>query len=85
MSLDHNAQWQLNWLAETGHFASECARLRDTNPFEPRPVLEDMMIYLATELWDRRFSQSEISSAFTVAVDLLPRYAAGEERRGDSR
>jgi SOS response regulatory protein OraA/RecX len=86
MSSDHKTQWQLSWLAETGRFASECARLRDANRFEqPRPVLEDTMANLATELWDRQFSQSEIRSAFTMAVDALPRYAAGEERRGGSR
>jgi len=34
-----------------------------------------------TELWDRNFSQSEIRTAFEVAISDMPRYAAGEERR----
>ena len=35
-----------------------------------------------TELWDKGFSQSEISRAFEGAIADMPRYAAGEERNG---
>jgi hypothetical protein len=38
---------------------------------------------LMTELWDNGFSQSETRSAFEKAFADMPRYAAGEERRGD--
>jgi hypothetical protein len=35
---------------------------------------------LMTELWDRNFSQTEIRAARS-AIEDMPRYAAGEERR----
>nr|WP_250814276.1 hypothetical protein [Neorhizobium tomejilense] len=38
---------------------------------------------LMTELWDRNFSQEEIRTAFQAALDDMPRYAAGEERRSN--
>ena len=82
MPSEDEPPWESGWLAETHQFASRCATFRDTNPYK-RPALEEIMIYLATELWDRRFSQSEIRSAFESALKGLPPYAAGGERRGD--
>ena len=45
--------------------------------------LEAVMVFLATEFFDQFFSVTEIRSAFTTALDCLPQYAGGEERRGD--
>lgn len=84
MSTPESDAWQGRLLSTGYDFAEHCAQLRDTNPFD-EPALEAVAVYLATELWDRRFSQSEIKSAFETAVAQLKRYAAGEERRGDNR
>jgi hypothetical protein len=43
------------------------------------------MLHFATEPWDQGFSQTEIAAAFKIAVADLPRYAGGQERRGDGR
>jgi len=76
--------WKSDWIAASDAFAIHCATARDTNPYD-RPALNEIMIFLATELWDRRFSVTEIKSAFEESVELLLPYAAGEERRGDRR
>jgi hypothetical protein len=73
--------WESGYLDDGYNFAKRCAIYRDGNPYE-QPALEAIMIYLATELWDRGFSQTEIKSAFQAAVKCLVPYAAGEERRG---
>jgi hypothetical protein len=39
---------------------------------------------LMTELWDRNFSQQEIRTAFQAALDDMPRYTAGVDRRAIS-
>jgi|GEM_PF-2535730 len=77
-------EWQERQLSVTSDFAEHCAQLHDTNPFD-QEALEAIAVFLATELWDRRFSQSEIKSAFETAVTRLVGYAAGEERWGDRR
>ena len=79
---DPEALWSSGYMNVTYEFAAQCAKFRDTNPCE-RPALEEIMAFLMTELWDRSFSQSEIRSAFQRALEEMPGYAAGEERRGD--
>ena len=44
-------------------------------------MLEQAINTLATELWDRGFSLTEIRQAFEAAAADLPRYAAGQEVR----
>jgi hypothetical protein len=83
---DPGLQFQLNWIDACAQFAEQCAKARDGNPFGSRfAALDEMIAYMATELWDRNFSQSEIGGAFAKASDDLRPYAAGEERRGDRR
>ncbi len=82
MSDDDDDAWKSDWISASDAFAVQCATARDANPYE-RPALNEIMIFLATELWDRRFSVTEIKSAFEESVKLLVPYAAGEERRGD--
>ena len=53
----------------------------DGNPWPEIDALNDVVMHFMTELWDRRFSQTEIRQAFTEALDDMNRYAAGQERR----
>lgn len=63
---DPDLQFQLNWMGACAQFAEQCAKARDGNPFGSRfAALDEMIAYMATELWDRNFSQSEIGGAFT--------------------
>jgi hypothetical protein len=77
------APWEGRYTFVTYEFAAKCAELRDSNPAGNVVALDDIMIYLATELWDRGFSQSEIKASFDQAITCLKPYCAGEERRGD--
>lgn len=84
MTPEDEMPWEGRCLAEAHKFASRCVELKDSNPYD-RPVLDEVMVDLMTELWDRGFSQTEIRTAFERARSHLPRYAAGEERRGDRK
>jgi hypothetical protein len=80
---DEPVPWEGRCIFAASDFAGRCAELKRTNPYRLR-ALECVMRDLATELWDRGLSQSEIRDAFTAAVDAhLIQYCAGEERRGD--
>ena len=77
--------WEGQALTDAYHFGQRCRELRDSCPYAPdvlRP-LDYVVSALATELWDRFFSQAEIRAAFEGAIQNLVPYAAGEERRGD--
>ena len=74
--------WEGRYVAITREFARRCAELRDSNPYTDIAALDAIMLFLATELWDVRFSRSEIEAAFQVAIARLPKYCAGQERRG---
>lgn len=78
---DADDQWQDRWMAEVQKLGGTLAEMHKTNPWPDIPLLRAALNYLMTELWDRGFSQTEIREAFDDAVDDLPRYAAGEERR----
>jgi hypothetical protein len=75
--------WGHRYTSVTYEFATQCAKLRDAYPYDDAAALDAIMVYLATELWDRGFSQSEIKASFETAIDLLKPYCAGEERRED--
>jgi hypothetical protein len=62
-------------------FGQACSTFRDQNPYPQIVPLDDMINTLMTELWDRRFSQTEIRTAFEQALGDMGRYAAGEEVR----
>jgi hypothetical protein len=84
---DQEIPWE-GQLTEASHaFGIRCRELRDGYPYgtdaQSAPVLVQIMDHFVTELWDQCFSQTEIDSAFKSALEGLPRYAAGEERRGD--
>jgi len=81
MSDPDDIPWEGQCLVAADAFASRCAELYSSNPYSEVP-LQRIINTLMTELWDRGFSQSEIRSAFEKAVADMPRYAAGEERRG---
>jgi hypothetical protein len=74
-------EWQTR-LYETSYRCSVALReLHNTNPWPDRPVLEQAINTLATELWDQGFSLTEIRQAFETAAADLPRYTAGQEIR----
>jgi hypothetical protein len=79
---DKATERQTHFMSLTEKFAHDCAELKAGNPYE-WPPLTIIMNWLATELWDNHFSVSEIRSAFEAPAADIPRYAAGEERRGD--
>lgn len=64
-------------------FAAQCARLYLSPPAAEIPLMA-IVNTLVTELWDRNFSQQEITRAFESAISDLPRYAAGQQRRNES-
>ncbi|KTT75670.1 hypothetical protein [Sphingomonas sanguinis] len=78
---DPDDKWQDDWM-ETIHRVGETLREKHlSNPWPHIPTLPEAIKYLATELWDRGFSQTEIRDAFEGAIRELPPYAAGYERR----
>ena len=74
-------EWQTRLYEASHRFSTALSVLHQTNPWSENPVLEQAINTLATELWDRGFSQTDISTAFQNAIADLPRYAAGEETR----
>jgi hypothetical protein len=75
-------KWQTDVYEAVYRFSLALRELHDTNPWpEDHPALENAINTLATELWDRCFSVTEIRAAFEEAAADLPRYAAGHEVR----
>jgi hypothetical protein len=74
-------QWQTRLYEVSYQLSVALRELNDTNPWPEQPVLEQAINTLATELWDRCFSLTEIREAFEAAAADLPRYAAGQEVR----
>jgi hypothetical protein len=75
-------KWQSDAYEAIYRFSVSLRELRDTNPWpEDHPVLENAINTLATELWDRCFSVTEIRGALEKAAADLPRYAGGHEVR----
>ena len=74
-------RWRLKCIEEIHRFSIVLAQLQRENPSPENGVLGEAMNFLATELWDRGFSLSEIRSAMSDAAADVSRYAAGEERR----
>ena len=76
-----NDAWQTTFHEAAYRFSVALKELHQTNPWPETPVLAPAINLLATELWDRCFSLTEITSALKDAAADLPRYAAGEEVR----
>jgi hypothetical protein len=78
--------WEGRCAFAASEFALRCREPRDSNPYSESelgdPVLVYLINFLMTDLWDQTFSQTEITTAFKSAIERLPNYAAGEERRG---
>jgi hypothetical protein len=62
-------------------FAEALQKLHKTNPCPEHSALDQAVNLLATELWNRRFSVTEIAIALSRAAADLPRYAAAEDVR----
>lgn len=80
--MSNSDDWQSASMAAATDFAVQCAQLYSRPPAS-EPKLVGIINTLMTELWDRNFSQDEIRTAFQAALDDMPRYAAGEERRSN--
>ncbi|RJG52349.1 hypothetical protein D0Z70_20425 [Sphingobium terrigena] len=76
-----NDAWQTAFHEAAYRFSVALKELHKTNPWPETQVLAPAINLLATELWDRCFSLTEITSALKDAAADLPRYAAGEEVR----
>jgi len=74
-------QWQTALYDASYRFSVALRELNDSNPWPEQPVLGQAINTLATELWDRCFSLTEIKTAFEEAAADLPRYAGGQEFR----
>ena len=73
--------WQTRLYEASYQFSVVLRELTDTYPWPENPVLGQAINTLATELWDRCFTLSEIRKAFEEASGDLPRYTAGQEIR----
>jgi len=84
---EQEVPWEVHQVTASANFGLRCRELQESCPYSTdelgSPVLTRIIEHLATELWDQSFSQTEIISAFRAAIRDLPRYTAGEERRGD--
>jgi hypothetical protein len=76
-----NDAWQTAFHEAAYRFSVALKELHETNPWQETEVLGPAINLLATELWDRCFSLTEITSALSDAAADLPRYTAGEEIR----
>ncbi len=86
LQLPYENAWESECAREAGKFADVCRQLADEiPPYIETPGLNWLMSDLMSDLWDNCFSQTEIRSAFQQAIDELPGYGAGEERRPNSR
>ena len=74
-------EWQTRLADESYRFSVALRELNDANPWPDNPVLVQAINTLATELWDRCFSLTEIQAALQQAAADLPRYAAGQQVR----
>jgi hypothetical protein len=73
--------WQTALYEASHRYAVTLRELGDTNPWPEHAILGQAIGTLATELWDRCFSMTEIMRAFHEATASLPHYAAGDEIR----
>ena len=78
--MDDHVPWEGKCDAAVVAFARQCVELKQSNPYQLAP-LESIFNTLMTELWDNGFSQSEIRSAFEIALRDMPRYTVGQEIR----
>ncbi len=76
-----NDAWQTALHEAAYRFSVALKELQQTNPWPETKVLGPAINLLATELWDRCFSLTDITSALSDAAADLPRYTAGEEVR----
>jgi hypothetical protein len=80
---DSEIPWEGRCIEAASLFGRQCRDLAKSNPYGDQvDPLGDLINSLMTELWDNGFSQTEIRKAFEGAIRDMPRYAAGEERRG---
>ena len=74
-------EWQARLYEASNRFSVALRELHDTNPWPEQAELAQAINTLATELWDRCFSLTEIRTALEAAAADLPLYAASQEVR----
>jgi hypothetical protein len=79
--LDAHTLWIIKAHDAAIIFAETCDVLRSSRPVQEADELEETIVCLTTELWDRNFSITAIRKAFLEALEDLPRYAAGHDSR----
>lgn len=84
MTEQDEAPWEGQCADAAYDFALRCADLVVRTPDNSTASLNFIINCFMTELWDRNFSQTEIRAAFEEAIEDMPRYAAGEERRSST-
>lgn len=82
---DAGPSWDWQGTLEAERFVAEVRQWVDENPHADIVALDQIMSEVMTVLWDQCFSQTEIRNAFQKALDHLPAYGGGEERRPNSR
>lgn len=81
MTLDKETKLRLDCLKLASDLATGCRKMQADHPNQATSTMDVVIGDLVTELWDQGFSQTEILRAFQTAMDALPSYAAGHERR----
>ena len=79
--MEEDVPWEILSTDAAWEFARTITNLAKSNPYD-YSALDLIINTLMTELWDNGFSQTEIRTAFESAIADMPRYAAGEEKRG---
>ena len=78
---DAHDDWQTRYEMAVYQFGLALKELHRDNPWPEQHILPKAISYLATELWDHGFSQTEILHAIAKAAADVPEYTAGEEVR----
>jgi hypothetical protein len=78
---DPEDAWQMRFSNVLAAFGYALYDLHHTNPWPEFTAIDKAISDIATDLWDKGFSQTEIRNACERAIADLTRYAAGVESR----
>lgn len=79
---DPEDAWQMRFANAVEFFILALLDLHNTNPWpDDFPAVDAAMLDLATRLWEKGFSQTEIRRAYEAALSGLVSFAAGDEIR----
>lgn len=78
---DPDDAWQMRFSNAVEAFGYVLYDLHHTNPWPEIPAIDQAVGTIATILWNKGFSQTDIMRAYKSAIADLSNYAAGEETR----